>query len=292
VPVVVPLLELGAFVIVLWVIGIALIIAVVMGYVAGVLHGLPFPLNQLAGPVEKLAKGISNACYAAIHKSEQLLGASFHLLARYTDKLWSEIRRHAVATLEAATIIGTIVSVVHLLRKLVHQLTNGHHVVSQAIKTLEHEYSHLRHRVKAIEEQLARGIGHDLRTRIKALEKEYTGLKDRVIPDLRAGIKAAEGEVADLKNFLKVVPGTKYLDWVAAIGLAALASLGLDFLKCDNAKNMSKNRGCSTWSALDDLLGLLALGIVAEDFEQLVHEAQDLTEGAVTVFDDVFGLSR
>jgi hypothetical protein len=55
---------------------------------------------------------------------------------------------------------------------------------------------------------------------------------------------------------------------------------------------VSNQRGCSMWGALDDLLGLVALGIVAADFEELVHEAQDLTEVATSVFDDVFGLSR
>jgi hypothetical protein len=32
--------------------------------------------------------------------------------------------------------------------------------------------------------------------------------------------------------------------------------------------------------------------VLAAEFETMVHEAQDLTELSVTVFDDVFGLSR
>ena len=100
------------------------------------------------------------------------------------------------------------------------------------------------------------------------------------------------GTISDLKRFLKVIPGTDYLTWAAGIVTAAIGIRAFSSVKCDNFGKNYDNRGCSTWGALDDLLGLVALGIGAMEFDELVHEAQRLTEGAVAVFDEVFDLTR
>lgn len=256
------------------------------------LESIPGIGGLLAYPFKEAVKYLLKALAKVESGVDHLVGLMFHLLAKQFDWLWREIKGHAALLGIVSPLLASVIYAIHHLKSVVHGATESVKHVGARLHRLEKEWHGIEHRVKAIEDKIARGIGHDLRIRIKALEQEVTGIEQGVVPGLRAGIRSAEGDIASLKQWLGIKAGTRYLDWIAALGLAALASLGLDFLKCDTAKSMSRNRGCSTWSALDDLLGLLALGVAAAEFETLIHEAQDLTEGAVTVFDGVFGLSR
>jgi hypothetical protein len=290
--IVAPLVELGVFVVVLWCIAAALSIALIIRYIGAVFRSVPVVGGYIAGALDSVAQAITSAAGALTHKSEQLLGASFHALARYMDRMWQHLVWSSHVLLQSAEHLLRLTHAHAALRATVHAGAGAIHGIRTRVGTLEGEYTHLRHRVKAVEDRIARGIGNDVRSHVRALEQEVTGLKDRVVPGLRARIKTAEGEISGLRSFVGAVPGTKYLAWAAGIVTAALGLEIMSLLRCPSAKNVSNQRGCSMWNALDDLLGLVALGIVAADFEELVHEAQDLTDVATTVFDDVFGLSR
>lgn len=256
------------------------------------LESIPGIGGLIAYPFKKAEQFLLTALAKAEAGVDHLIGIMFHLLAQQFNWLWREFKAHAAWFGPAALLILAAVNAIHHLRHLVHGgIADVRHFIGR-VKTLEKEWHGIEHRVKTLERRIAHGIGHDLRIHIKALERWEDVAKGELAAAEKAFTQTIPAEIANLKQWLGIKPGTRYLDWVAALGLAALASLGLDFLKCDNAKSMSRNRGCSTWSALDDLLGLVALGIVAAEFETLIHEAQELTEGAVTVFDDVFGLSR
>jgi len=287
-----PLAPIAIFTIVLWVIAISLLIAVILGYIAGVLHGLPYPVNQLAGPVNGLAKGITNVLFKAVHMSEQLLGAAFHQFARYWDKLWHTFLRHSAAALLISTIVGQLV---HAFKRLEHQVAHGAGSISAVlprIRHLEREFKGIEHGIKDLSKLLLAFGGIDA---LVHLLKHLIGLRQWVkgqIAGIRTQVNGLSGSLSDLKRFLGIKNGLSYLEWAAGIVAAVVGVEILNWLRCPTAKNSANERGCSTWGALDDLLGLLALGIVAENFDTLVHEAQHLTDVAVTVFDDVFGLSR
>lgn len=291
-PIVVPLLALDVLVLVLWAIAIALAIALIMRKVGDVFRHVPVVGGAIAGAVESVAQAISNAAGSLEHGVDKLAGAAWHQLARYMDHLWNHLVWSSGVLLQSAEHLLGLTHAHAALKATVHAGRGSISAVRSRVKTLEREYTHLRNREKALEDQVAKGIGNDIRIHVKALERKVTGIESRAIPGLRAGIKTAEGEVADLRNFIKAIPGTRYLEWAAGIVGAVLSIEILNLLRCPQAKNVSNQRGCSMWSALDDLLGLVALGIVAADFEELVHEAQGLTDVATTVFDDVFGLSR
>lgn len=284
--------EISVVLVVLWMVAIALGIAVILDFIAGKLHGLPFPLNQLAGPVHGLADGITSVAYGAIHTSEKVVGWSFHLLAQFWDKLWSEVKSHAIAIAETATIIGLLVNAYHLLRSLVHHSVHAAEALLPRIKTLEREFKGIEHGVKELGKLLAAFGGIDALIKLIHLLKQLEHSTGGAIKGLTGTLDGIKGQISDLKRFLGIRNGITYLEWAAGIVATVIGVEALSSLKCDEFGRNFRNRGCSQWGALDDLLGLLALGILAADFDTLVHEAQDLTGGAVTVFDDVFGIQR
>lgn len=291
-PIVLPLVALDVLVLVLWTIAIALAIALIMRKVGDVFRHVPVVGGSIAGAVDSVAQVISNAAGSLEHGADRLAGAAWHQLARYMDHLWSHLVASSGVFAQMAAELLRHAHALSRLRALVHKAVGQAEAFVPRIKTLERGWHGIEHRVKTIEREIAKGIGHDLRIHVKALERKVTRLEQGVIPGLRAGIKTAEGEVSQLQDFIKAIPGTRYLDWAAGIVASVLSLEILNLLRCPQAKNVSKQRGCSMWGAMDDLLGLLALGIAAAEFETMVHEAQDLTHAATTVFDDVFGLSR
>lgn len=289
-PIVLPFAELGVFVIVLWVIAMCLIIAVIMGFISGALGGLPFPLNKLSGPVKSLSQGITSACFKAIQKAEQLLGASFHMLARYMDKLWHELRSGAIGLLEAATILGLLVHIVRTIRGLVHGVGHVLHSFRTALHGLERKFHGIEHRVKVLERDIAKGIGHDLRIHIKALERWKKAAKAQLSRDEQAITQTIPAELGKIEDWIGMEAGQTKTQWEIAIGTAILAALGLGGLNCNSNPFKNNKNACGLWGDLGDILGLLAATLAVLDFEQLVREMQTLEEVTVTGLHDVLNM--
>lgn len=271
---------------------LAFLIVGIMRSIAPFLAKIPWVGGSIANAAEGIAKAIAHACGVAFGGIDHAIGVSFHAVAGFLGRSWHEFRSHAHAILQIATVLELVVSALHHLRALIHSINGPLHTVLHRFVQIGRELHGIEHRVKTLEREIGRGIGHDVRIRIKALEKEYTGLRDRVIPDLRSAVNVAEGDLANLRQWLGVKTGISYKEWAIALATTLLASIGLGGLRCNSLSNNLDKRGCSMWGALDDLLGLVALGIAAGEFETLIHEAQELTEVATTVFDDVFGLTR
>src|SRR2546425_7044214 len=158
-PLVAPLVGLGTFALVMWVVATALAIAVIMGYIAGVLHGLPYPINQLAGPVSSLAQGISNAAGKLEAGVDHLIGASWHALARYMDRQWHHLVWSSHVLAQAAESIARLFYAHHSLKAVVHKAVGQAEAFLPRIKTLEKEWHGIEHRVKALEREIDTGIG-------------------------------------------------------------------------------------------------------------------------------------
>jgi hypothetical protein len=285
------LVGIGVLVLVLWVLATALAIAVVMGYISGALSGLPFPLDKLAGPVKALAQVITSACGKLETGIDHLIGAAWHQLARYMDSLWHQIEAQASLMAQFGEMVGGQIYSVSGLRALVHRLEKAYVGIEHGIKTLTREFHGIEHRVKVLEHDIAKGIGNDIRAQVRGLEREVHGIEKGVIPELRQGIKTAEGEVTQLENFIKAIPGTKYLTWATAIVAAGLGSALFNFFKCPTFLNKTLGRQCGFWNGLEDLFGLfidtLLLANVCEILPFLETAVSDVADPIVIALTDV-----
>lgn len=287
-PIVAPLVALDVLVLVLWLIAVALAIALIMDKLAAILHAVPIAGGYLSDKVRDMAQAITNAAGKLESGIDHLVGAAWHQLARYTDKLWSELVAHSTALVQLAQLVGHLVHSVHGLRAIVRALEHAGHGVTAAVKTLEREYHGIEHRVRAIEREIAAGIGNDIRIRIKALERWEKSAEhtiDTTIPNAIAGV---EGDVTALKDWLGAKINTNFRDWTVGVLLTALAAIGLSGLvsKCNPLRRQSDP--CAWWNGLDSLLGLATATLLALEFETLIKEMQAIEHDVAVAAKDVF----
>ena len=284
-PVLVPLVALDVLVLVLWTIAAALAIALIMREIGNIMAAIPVVGGYLARAVGSIANAVSTAVGFIEKGIDHLIGAAWHLLARYMDTLWHQIETQSGILAQFGQIVGNELYKVTGLRSLVHRLEQAWHGIEHGVKTLTREFNGIEHRVKTLERQLVKGIGHDLRIQVAGLENELTHIERRVIPGLRHGIKTAEGEVTQLEQFIKALPGVRYFDWAAGIVTAAIGAEIFNLFKCSNLLNSARNRGCGLWNGLEDLLGLfidvLALSSLCEYLNFLIPIASDIAVPAV-----------
>lgn len=287
-PLVAPLVALDVLVLVLWTIAVALAIALLMDKLAAILHAVPIAGGYLSDKVRDMAQAITNAAGSLEKGIDHLIGAAWHQLARYTDKLWGELVAHSAVLVQLAQTVAHLIHSVHGLRALVRALEHAGHGVTAAVKTLEREYHGIEHRVRTIEREIARGIGHDLRIHIKALEKWEEAAKAQLAADAKAITQTLPGEISSLRDWLGAKTGVNFKDWAAGLVLAGLAALGLSGLasKCNPLRRT--NDPCAWWNGLDSLLGLATATLLALEFETLIKEMQAIEHDVTVAAKDVF----
>lgn len=282
---------LGGLVIVLWVIAIALLIAVILGFVAGVLHGLPYPINQLAGPVNSLASGISNACYQAIHITEKYVGAALHHLARYADKVWHSIETGQAYDYQAAKVAEIHAHAINRLGTRQHALARAAPTAAGQIRDLRREYNGIAHQVRDLQRELGHGIGDDVLPRIKRLEREAAQVRKQIRDVVIPAENTLTGEIGNIFDWAR---GKAALLGIGTFATAVAAALGLKSLSgflCNEFRNIL-GRGCSgLWGGLDDLLGLfvdvLIFTNVCDILDFLSPLVSDIAAPVVTALSDV-----
>jgi phage-related protein len=256
VPVVLPLVELGILALVLWVVATALAIALIMDKLSAVLDGVPWIGGKLSGAVKSMAQIITNAAGTLESGIDKLIGASWHLLARYMDKLWHHIESQAAITARVAEHVGNLIYNHSGLSALVHRLAKAYHGIEHGIKTLTREYHGIERRVHALEKRIGKGIGHDLRAHLKALERRLGKVETQVIPAVESAETALANDISALGEYVRSNFVSVATDAVTAAVVVALGALGLGGLRCNSLLNSLKNRGCGLWNGLEDLLGL------------------------------------
>jgi hypothetical protein len=256
----------------------------VLHALAGIFSFLPFVGSVTEGAILSLEQWIVHGLGVGISKIEGSIGHQWHNLSRIAHFWWNVTVRMAHATWEIAKSLEGLVSGA-TLHHLLHEIRGLIHVVkAAAILAL--------HRIERLEHIFTHTIAHGVYPRLRAVEHKVERTLPREIKSARALAREAEDGVARLWDWTRSLADNPAIAAAVATAIAALGLVGIDLLRCSESGRMASRRGCSVWSSLDDLLGLLALGIAAAEFETLVHEAQDLTGAATTVFDDVFGLSR
>lgn len=253
-----PWVGIDILLVVLWTIAAALAIALIMDKLAAVLDGVPGIGGWLASHVRGMAQAITNGCGQLMHGIEGLVGSGLHLLARYFDTLFSQFVAHASVVAHLAQIVGNQIYSVSGLRSLVHGLTRSFHGIEHGIRTLVRAWHGIEHRVRRLEHELARGIGHDLRITVKALERELHTAETKTLPAIESDVRTVAGDVTALGEYVRANFLSSAKTAIAAAVAVGLAALGLGGLRCSTLTNSLANRGCGLWKDLEGLLGLFA----------------------------------
>lgn len=262
----------------------------ILGPLITFVNHLPWIGGAIAGLLHTAEQAVANACGSIEDGCDRLIGASWHLLARQMDRLWHVITDTPAALLQLARIIGGHVYSVSGLRALVHFLAHLEHATAARIRPLVRRLDHLLHHVRALEHDIAKGIGEDVLPRIRSLDRELHRVTTKTIPRVEHEAQAAAADVTALGEYVR----THYLsnteaDIAAAVAVG-LAALGLGGLRCDSNPLKNNPNACGLWSDLSALLGLAAVALGALDLTNLVHMMQDVTEETVGVVESTFGV--
>lgn len=279
-PIVIPLLALDVLVVALWCIALALAITLIMNKLSAILAGVPWVGGKLSDAVHTMSRAITSAAGTLEGGIDSIIGAAWHALARYIDHALNQFVAHSSVILHLARLIGSGIYSVSGLRGLVHAVSKVAHAALHLTHTLEREYHGIEHRVKVIEREIGQGIGHDVITRVNELGHEVGRIERKVIPGIQQGIQAAEGELTDLERWLGIRFPAKYLDWALGLVVAALGSLGWNFLKCSAWRGLGSRLTCGMGQLLLDLLeGVIAV-MVVEDICAITRLAISVVESA------------
>ena len=252
---------------------------------------LPWIGGALGGLLRTVEQAVANACGSIESGCDQLLGASWHLTARYLDRLWNVITGTPTALLHVARVVGGHVYSVSGLKSLVHYLTRLEHVTAARIRPLVRRLDHLLHRVHALEHDIAKGIGEDVLPRIRSLDRELHRLETKTIPRIEAEARTAEQDVTALGEYVRAHYLTNTAADIEAAVAIGLAALGLGGLRCNSNPFKDNPNACGLWNDLSALLGLAAITLGALNLEELVHMMQGVTEETVGLVESTFGVA-
>ncbi len=273
------LLELGVYAVAIICLALALIITVVvealLGWIIAFLNKIP-AVNIGTGWLHTVSQAVTSGLGKAFGEVDHIMGASLHLFAEYADKLWHGIEQYGNLLYDLSKLASLIARALHAIE---HKVTAGLHGVigiGKDISALKREWHGIEQRVKALEQDWSKGIGHDLRISVKALEQEYGTIVDTTVPDIRSLARTAEADVTALDKWVKdnaLLAGTTALTGAIAW---ALSQLGLGGLRCNSLLNSLSKRGCGLWSGLEDLLGLLFDAAIFTDLCHVIPTIEGL----------------
>lgn len=289
-PAAVPLLEIGVLLVALLAIAVAQQINNIMRAVGDLVRNVWLVGGAIADGVDAVARGIAYVLGKAEAGVDAAIGASWHLLARYMDRLWHQIESVALGYLHLAELLAKLVYAHSGLRALVHRIEAAVHGIEHGVKTLERTYHGIEHRLGRLERDITRGIGHDLRIGLRDLRDEVRGIDHTVTTTLPRALDYAEGQIASLKDFIKAIPGTNYLDWAGGIVAAGLAAIGMDWIICRSRTGVNGKTGCNIWNDLEQLLGVAIVAGLALDLPKLIEEAQTVTPTIIDGIESLAGL--
>lgn len=280
----------------MWVFSIAFIMAA-----RQLTHAILDPIIAVAGLVPLLGRvlgraigGVENAINQALAKAEhgvdKALGASWHQLSRFVEWQLREIEGLADFLSTAAHYIKQALTMsAHAVNVAVGH-NAGIKALKASVKTLEKKWHGIDTRVKELERKWTKGIGHDLRVQVKALEDWKAGAEHAIDTTIPQAIAGAEADLGAFKQWLGVKLNISYKDWAAGIVLAGLGVLGLKGLNCDKNPFKNNRNACGLYGDLSQLLGVIATVAAVANFEELVKEMQHVEEGVATGLHDLLNL--
>jgi hypothetical protein len=226
-----------------------LIVKALFGTASSAVSWIPWVGSAAASGLHKAEQHVVNVFTVPIEKTQAALGWSWHLQARLIDWLGREINSHANLLLTLASVMPGVGFVTQIYHDLL--------LAKQAVARLLHTVTHLH---GSVVNPLARELTQLNRwthTRVKALDHAIDVTIPKDIAGLRTRTKTIEGELARLWKAIRTNEAA--LATTAFVGAVALAMsrLGMGWLRCNTATQFGKKYGCSAWTRLDELLGLL-----------------------------------
>ena len=195
------LAELSVWALALVCLGIAALVTVIVvalfSWLISLLNNIPL-VNIGTGWLDTAERAILGALGTAFGKVNAIMGASLHLMARYADELWHEIRGHAALIAEIASGFGALVLAYDAIRSLVHRIEHASSTANARIKSLEKEWHGIEHGVKDFQRATDTELTRVIKPEIKSLDKELERIKNTTIPAIRTAESDAAAAINDL----------------------------------------------------------------------------------------------
>ncbi len=244
---------------------VALALCVLSLYVAKALFGaaggavgwIPGVGGWLKGKIEDVAHKITSGLGHAATVLEARVGASWHSFARLVDWMGREIARHAALIERIANdlVTGNIIDLIRLQIEGARKLERALH---RTIVGIGHD---LGTRVKGVE----RGIGADVLPRIRSLDRRLSRDIAKERARARAAERQAERAISNLWEWTRTHPWTIVTDaFVGAVAIA-LTRLGLSWIRCPSLGRLGRRFGCAPWQLLEEFLAASFTALAVAD---------------------------
>ena len=262
-PIVVPLVDLTAFLVALGLCIIAIyLVRALFGTAGSSLGWIPWVGSSIKGTLHSIEQKLTNELGKVVAGLDAGISWSWYQIAHLSEEIAGEIKRNAAALF---TVAGTLVNplLIPAWRALWNQLHG--------------RVSALPHIAEGIAHDAAKGIAGELHTlerwtlpRVKTLEREIEHTIPRDIAGLRSRAKTLEGEYAKLYRQIKTLAGKWDLTLFAGAVAIALARLGLSWIRCNNVKTAGRALCGLPGNLLNDFLALLADFFIVANICQVI----------------------
>lgn len=232
------------------------------------------PFGFLADVFEAVDKNVSHALAVAALNTEHAATTLWHLTAEVA--IWTG---HEIASVARDTY--------HALERIYgHTLP---HAIRHALRVAETVAGHKAAQVARELRHAERAITRDL-THAKRVLAHRIAVAEHAIERALPRIRDLEHDASHLGKRIRSLEKRFGAAAFAGLVVAALARLGLGWLRCPSLNRVANERGCGMWNDLDALLGLATAAIVAADFQELVKEAQRLEPEVASAIHNLWNL--
>ena len=266
------------------------LIQALFGWLISFLESIPAIGKYLASPFHTVEQAVANALGTAENAIDAAIGASWHLLARYTEWLWMEIRGHAVLALEIVSGIYPLVAAYHWVKSVIDHLLSRDTVTKAQVKALEKEYQGIDKQIRELEKEY-HGIDQlHVRHRLGRIETELGTIESQTIPAIQQSEQDAASAINNLYDWAKGKAALLGVGTFATAVTAVLSAVGLDWIACRGRNDVNGKSGCALWNDLESLLGAALVTGLALDLPALIAEAQAVTPGIISEIESLAGL--
>lgn len=270
--------RIGAVAILVVCLGIILAVDAIVRAFFGTLKGavgwIPYLGDVVQTPIKAIEHKVVSFLSGLEADIDSALAHNIHMTARLLDRLWHDLEFMA-ANIVLLGALGTAAFfhyVVHRVERWVHGL----------IRKVEAEIHHLEHSLHGATVVIRKTITHVIMPGIRAATYAVPRYVHRELLRIRRDAQHAEKVATHALRAARKAEG-KFASKPFALAVsAALATLGLDWLRCKSNPFHKNKHACNLWGDLAGLLaGAAAFGL-AVDF-------RDIVKAAVAIEGDVAG---
>ena len=280
------LTQIGTLAIIIVVLGMILAVDAIakafFGAVEGGVGWIPFAGKLISSPIHKIEQRVTSYLGGLAQDIQADVGHHFHTLAQ-------DVRRAIHSVEDIALAIG--------LLTLLAVGATAHYVIpsiARIIRRLKAEIQHVTkttvERVTKIERVTKRIYVHEVNPRLRAIEHRVEDALKHDLKSLRAEVREAERTA---KRAEKLATKAEHLIGNKAFEeavVAALATAGLEWLRCESNPFNNNKSACGLWKDLAGLLGLAGLALELKTLPEWAAIAQGVVSEAETVIEDVLSV--